>query len=130
MSMSEHRSLAQSGTAQPFGTMSAYKDALAVEASSSDERWACAAEILSRGTGVVVLDRLVALRRGRRHLVCEVVDRTPLERRCEHEYEVLVENARRLLEASKLGGLLPDLPRRWSVVEDDGTGTRELWHEP
>jgi hypothetical protein len=110
--------------------MSAYKDAVAVDASSSDQRWALAADLLVSGTEVVVLEGLVALRTTPTHLYCEVIDPMPSARRCAAEYEVLVENARRALEASRLRGLRPDLPRRWLVVEDYGTGTMELWRAP
>jgi hypothetical protein len=110
--------------------MSAYRDALTVDADSSDERLALAAEILAKGAGVVVLEGIVALRPARTHILCEVVDPTPSSRRCEREFEVLVENAQRMLEASKLREHLPDLPREWLVVEDYGTGTAELWHAP
>lgn len=110
--------------------MSAYQDALLIDADSSDERLALAAEILASGRGVVLLDELVALRPAHTHLRCEVVDPMPSSRRCVHEYEVLVENAQRALDASRLRKLLPDLPRRWSVVEDCGTGTEELWPAP
>jgi hypothetical protein len=56
----------------------------------------------------------------------QVIDPMAAGRRCEKEFDVLVENGQRLLKASKLGALLPALPRRWPVVEDDGTGTSEL----
>ena len=51
----------------------------------------------------------------------------PHAHRCANEYEVLIENARRTLEGSKLYALLPQLPRKWVVVEDYGTGTVEVW---
>lgn len=110
--------------------MSAYKDALAIESGASEQRLALAAEILASGAGVVLLEDIVALRPSRYELLCEVIDTMPTAHRCANEYEVLVENARRALEASKLAALLPDLPRSWLVVEDYGTGTVELWHAP
>jgi hypothetical protein len=110
--------------------VSAYRDALAVDADSPAERFALAAEILTSGSGVVMLQQTVALRPTSTHVLCEVVDRAPSARRCENEFEVLVENARLLLGASKLFELLPDLPRRWSVVADDGSNTAELWRAP
>jgi hypothetical protein len=110
--------------------MSAYGDALTLGADSSDERVALAAENLGCAGGVVILEGAVALRRTPTHLLCEVIDTMPSARRCEHEFEVLVENGRRMLETSRLKAVLPDLPRRWSVVADYGTGTSELWHAP
>jgi hypothetical protein len=110
--------------------VSAYRDALAVDADSPAERFALAAEILTSGSGVVILDQTLALRRTSTCISCEVVDPAPSARRCENEFEVLVENARLLLGASKVAELLPDLPRRWSVVADDGSNTAELWRAP
>ena len=61
---------------------------------------------------------------------------TPLYRRTRQgmvltaQGEALLPHARRALEASKLQGLLPDLPCRWLVVEDCGSGARELWRAP
>jgi hypothetical protein len=107
--------------------MSAYKDALALEPGASDERVALAADVLADGAGVVLFEGFLALRPTGRELLCEVVDPMPSTHRCANEYEVLVENARRALEASKLRARLPDLPRKWLVVEDYGTGTIELW---
>jgi hypothetical protein len=110
--------------------MSAYREALAIDSDSSEERLALAVEILASATGVVMLEKTVALRRARTHLLCEVVDPMPSARRCENEFDVLIENAQRMLESSRLGERLPDLPRRWLVVEDRGTATVELWHAP
>ena len=110
--------------------MPADRDAFAVDADSPAERLALAAEILSGGRGVVLLEGVVALRSARTHLLCEVVDPAPSERRCENEFGVLVENARRMLEASKLRSFLPDLPQTWRVVEDNGTDLVELWRAP
>jgi len=107
--------------------MSAYKDALTLELSASDERVALAADILVNRAGVVLLDGLLALRPVGAELLCEVIDPTPFAHRCANEYEVLVENARLALKASKLGARLPNRPRKWLVVEDYGTGTTELW---
>jgi hypothetical protein len=108
--------------------MSAYRDALAVTSESSDECLALAAEILTSGTGVVMFEEVIALRRSRTQLICEVVDPMSAGRRCENEFEVLIENAQRKLEASRLRKFVPDLPRKWVVVEDFGTHPVELWH--
>ena len=110
--------------------MSAYKDALAIGTGASRQRLALAAEVLANGSGVVLLDELMALRHSDSELLCEVIDRAPSAHRCAQEYEVLVENARHALEASKLSPLLPDLPRAWIVVADYGSGTVELWRAP
>ena len=110
--------------------MSAYRDTIAIDACASDERLAAAAAVLASGTGVVLLDQHVALRPAQGHIRCEVVDPTPSARRCEQEYEVLLENARRALEASALRDLMPRLPLQWVVVEDQGTGIEELWPCP
>lgn len=101
--------------------------ALTIDATASDEQLALAAERLSHRDGVVVLDGRVALRSTSRSLVCEVIDPWPSTHRCAEEYAVMVENARRALEASRLGAVLPDLPREWRVVEVRGTDTTEMW---
>ncbi len=110
--------------------MSAYRHAVAVDAGASDQRLALAAEILSSQAGVVLFESILALRSTRTHLLCEVIDPTPSARRCATEYEVLVENARRAFEASKLRERLAHRPCRWVVVEDTGTDAVEVWHEP
>jgi len=73
--------------------MTAYRHAFFIDANSSDERLELAAEILATGAGVVMFDKTVALRPTPACLLCEVVDPAPTSRRCENEYEVLVENA-------------------------------------
>ncbi len=93
----------------------------------SDQRFALAAKTLAAGESVVMFEGTLVLRPARGELVCEVVDPAPAARRCANEYEVLVENAQRAFEASKLGTLLPHLRRRWLVVGDTGAGTTELW---
>lgn len=107
--------------------MSAYKNALAIDTDSSDRQLALAADILGGHEGVVLLEGLIALRTLRTHLRCEVLDPSPAARRCANEYEVLVENARRVLQASKLRELLPNVPRKWLVVADHGMEATELW---
>ena len=110
--------------------MSAYRDALSIDADSSDQRLELAAELLAKGTGVVMFNDTVALRATPTCLLCEVVDPAPSSRRCGNEFEVLAENARRMLDASRLRKHLPNIPRKWLVVDDYGTGTVELWHAP
>lgn len=110
--------------------MSTYRDAISIDANSTNERLELAAEILATGAGVVMFDGTVVLRPTPTCLLCEVVDSSPTSRRCENEFEVLVENAQRMLDSSRFRKHLPDTPRQWLVVEDCGTGTRELWHAP
>ena len=110
--------------------MSAYKDALSIQPDASDERLALAAEMLAKGTGVVLFEGIAALYRKGNELRCEIVDPMPTAHRCAMEYEVLVENARLALEASKLDALVPELPRTWLVVNDFETGAMELWRAP
>lgn len=107
--------------------MSAYKDALAVDDKSSGQRLALAAGILARSEGVVLLETRLALRPDHGAIQCEVIDPIPGAHRCAEEFKVLVENAQRMLAASKLGAMLPEKPLHWLVVEDYGTGTVELW---
>jgi hypothetical protein len=110
--------------------MSAYKDAFAIDDSASDEQLALAKEILASGRGYVLFERQIALRAIGAYLLCEVIDQEPSAHRCSNEYEVLVENAQRALEASRLQKFLPALPLKWLVVEDSDAGIEELWHAP
>lgn len=110
--------------------MSTYEHALVIDPDCSDERLAQAVEMLATGTGVVLVGGSVALRLGPGCLMCEVLDPAPDTRRCENEYEVLVENAQRMLDASRLRQHLPPVPYRWRVVEDRGADTLELWRAP
>lgn len=103
---------------------------LNLNAGSSNQRIRQAAEIVKKRRGIVVFDKILALRTTHNSLMCEVIDPTPDAHRCVNEYEVLVENAQKTLAGSELEQLLPDLPRRWSVVDKHGTGTRVLWHAP
>ncbi|HSD69987.1 MAG TPA: hypothetical protein VLB07_10555 [Woeseiaceae bacterium] len=107
--------------------MSSYRNALAVSSDSSEARLALAAEALASGTGLVLYEGIVALRCTGKQLLCEVIDPQPSARRCENEYEVLVENSQRLLEASPLRKHLPDLPCKWLVVDGHGAGEAVLW---
>ncbi|MEO8466915.1 MAG: hypothetical protein ABI640_16375 [Gammaproteobacteria bacterium] len=102
-------------------------DALAIETGDSDQRFALAANTLATGASVAMFDGALILRARCGELVCEVVDPTPSARRCANEYEVLVENAQRALESSKLDALLPRIRRRWVVVGDTGAHKTELW---
>jgi hypothetical protein len=110
--------------------MTAYRDAFHVDAGSPVGRLQRAAQVLAEGNGIVVLDGRLALRPTSRLLLCEVIDSASAVHRCDHEYEVMVENARRALEASPLFAMLPGMPRKWVVVADHGTGTVEQWRAP
>ncbi len=103
------------------------RNGLTIEIGDSDQRLALAAETLAAGESVVMLGGTLVLRPGRGELRCEVVDPAPSARRCANEYEVLVENAQRALESSKLSALLPPLRRSWIVVGDTGADATELW---
>lgn len=94
------------------------------------KRVARAAEVLASGTGVVLVEGIVALRPSAHELLCEVIDPIPSAHRCANEYKALIENAQRALETSKLGSLLPDLRRKWLVVEEFGIGTMEICRAP
>jgi hypothetical protein len=107
--------------------MSAHATALAIDDDASDERLMLATRILHDGDGIVLFKGLIALRRLRGQLLCEILDATPSSRRCAHEYEVLVENARRELQRSRLWQLLPAIPCTWTVVEDQGAAPKEVW---
>ena len=110
--------------------MSAYKHALAIDSHASEERLARAAGVLAGCKGVVMFEGALALYPTHSNILCEVIDPTPSTHRCADEYAVLVENAKRALEASKLRALLPGLPLKWSVVADAGKSTVELWRAP
>jgi hypothetical protein len=107
--------------------MSAYRDVLAIDDDSPDERIALALARLSSGQGVVLIGSTLALCPTNVEIRCEVIDPMPGAHRCAEEFKVLLENAARALAASTLGRLLPDRPLRWVVVEKRGSGTLELW---
>jgi hypothetical protein len=105
-------------------------DRLVVDDSSSDECLTLAEELLDNCSGVVTLEGVATFSPNADVIECTVTERNPNMARCEEEYRALVENAARALQSSKLGRRLPDRPLRWSVVDDVGTGTIELWHAP
>ena len=107
--------------------MSAYRDALVVDDSSTDQRLALAAAVLERCEGVVLFDGVVALRPTPHAITCEVIDPAPNAHRCAEEFKVLVDNARLGLANSKLSKRLPSRPLEWLVVDDYGSGTVQLW---
>lgn len=103
---------------------------LLIDDSSSEQRLTLAAELLDRCTGIVILDGVATLWPSPGEIECAVTEPTGTMARCDEEYKVLLENAARALQASKLGGRLPDRPLRWVVVDDYGLGTAELWRAP
>jgi hypothetical protein len=105
-------------------------DRLIVDDSSSDQRLTLAGEHLENCSGVVVLEGVATLWPRPDVIDCTVTEPAPAMARCEEEYKVLVENAARALQTSKLGRRLPDRPLRWAVIDDHGTGTIEVWHAP
>src|SRR5688572_11593642 len=105
-------------------------DTLVIDESSSEQRLRLAAELLDRCNGVVVLEGVVTLWPRPSEIECAVADPMPSIARCEEEYKVLVENAARDLQASKLARRMPDRPLRWVVVNDYGNGSVELWRAP
>jgi hypothetical protein len=104
-------------------------DAFVVDDTATPEHLAQAADLLDRCTGIVLLAPAIVLRPGVREIVCQVVDPAPAAHRCQEEYKVLVENAARALDRSKLSVLLPDRPLRWAVVEQRDSETVEAWSE-
>jgi hypothetical protein len=110
--------------------LAGYPGALCIQATSPDGDVDAAAERLASGTGPVLFDGQVVLRRAAGRLACQVIDRSPGMRRCAVEYEVMLENARRALEASALSGRLPSLVRHWTVVELRGDEVMTAWPGP
>jgi hypothetical protein len=102
-------------------------DAFAIDATATPERLAQAATILERCTGPVLFAPCLVLRPGAREIRCELLDVSPAAHRCEEEYKVMVENAARALERSKLGAMLPRRPLRWVVIEERSAGIVEAW---
>ena len=92
-------------------------DSVTIDPLSPEPLLERAARMLATRRSSVVLNGTVRLRPTAAWLLCEVIDPDPASRRCEHEREVLLENARRMLESSRLAGFLPDTPRSWRVVE-------------
>jgi len=103
------------------------KDALRIDEESPEARIALAAELLSDRDGVVVLGGSIALRPGPKEILCEVVEPAGTAHRCAEEYKVLIENAKRRLEASRLWAHLPPKRLRWVVVEDHAGGSQQVW---
>ena len=105
-------------------------ETLLIDDSSSEQRLTLATDLLDRCAGVVILEGVATLWPRPDEIECSVTEPSGTVARCEEEYKVMVENAARALQASRLGRRLPDRPLRWVVVDDYGTGTAELWRAP
>ena len=105
--------------------MSAYKNDLHIRANESGRRAQLAAELISTGRGVVVIEEMLALRPNDGELLCEVISRPFSD---VASYEAVVEDAKALLASSSLVAATASKRLSWLVVEDYGTGTLELWH--
>ena len=110
--------------------MSAEKQIVAIDADASGKPLALAARRLVEERRTVVLNDIVAISSRDAFLQCDVIDASPSMYRCETEYAVLVENARRVFEASTLHDLLPAMPCRWRVVASLDAGAESLWQAP
>jgi hypothetical protein len=121
------RSIAARPAHYPVLAVLRASSALNIEIGDSDALSALAADTLAGGKSVALFQGTLVLRPVRGALLCEVVDPAPSARRCANEYEVLVENAQRALESSKLGALLAHLRHTWLVIGDTGAGPTELW---
>lgn len=104
-------------------------DTLIIDDASSQQHLRLAAALLDRCGGVVVLDGVATLRPRPNEIECAVTAPVQAIARCEEEYKVLVENAARALQASKLAMCMPDRPLRWVVVDNHEQGSIELWRE-
>lgn len=104
-------------------------ETLVIGLGASEQRLALAADLLARCDGIVIVEGVGTLTPGPDAIECAIAEPMPGASRCEEEYRVIVENAARVLRASKLGHHLPDRPLRWVIVDDDGTGIIELWRE-
>ncbi len=100
---------------------------LVIDDSATEQRLALAAELLERSSGVVVLEGVVTLWPRPNEIECAVNLAMTAIARCEEEYKVLVENAARALQASRMGPRMPKRPLRWVVVDHYGKGSAELW---
>ena len=105
-------------------------DTLVIDESSSEQRLQLATELLEDCNGVVVLDGIATLWPRSTEFECAVAIPSHSIAKCEEEYKVLVENAARALQASKLASRMPERPLRWVVVDDYGNGSVELWRAP
>lgn len=106
--------------------MSAYRDALQIDSTSSRERIRLAFQLLQNGAGAVLLEGRLALRSMENEVLCDVIAHKP---RSAEGYRAIVTEARAALMNSFLWSAVEGKRLRWSVVEDYGTGTIALWEE-
>jgi hypothetical protein len=104
--------------------MSAYKDALHITVRESAARVALASELLASGTGVVVLDNLLALRPEAGRIICEVIANGIAS----SKYAAAVEAAQALLKRSTLFKSVAGKALTWLVVDDYGMGVSVVAH--
>jgi len=104
--------------------------AVSVEAGASPQEVREAAGTLLAGRGVLMPALGLALRVCGGVLRCELRDPEPRAHRCAVEYEVMVENCRRALEASDFAAHLPSLPKRWTVIDGSDPVPQTLWTAP
>jgi hypothetical protein len=86
-------------------------------------------QALKPGAGQLKINDQLVLHTTSSHLVCDVIVAAHSAWRCQHEFEVLVENARLALQASACNAALPDLPQLWRVMEQQGDAVTELWRQ-
>jgi hypothetical protein len=110
------------GLIQALAGMSAYKGDLHIRSDESGGRLALARELLATGQGVVVLDGILALRPDGGGILCEVIADGS-----ESDFASEVAGAQDLLARSTLDLHAISRKLQWLVVDDYGTGTRELW---
>lgn len=109
--------------------MPTYEHTLTINEYSPEQRLLQAAELLARCEGVVILEKIAALRPTPKEIICEAFDPEPGAHRCAEEFKVILENAQRVFAKSRFAHLLPRRPRRWLVVAADDPGTT-LWPAP
>lgn len=95
--------------------------------SVSKVSFAEAAKALKTGVGRVKVNEQLVLQTTGGQLVCDVLVDGGSAWRCEHEFEVLVENARLALRASAFNPFMPELPQLWRVVEMQEGAITVLW---
>jgi hypothetical protein len=109
--------------------MSAYKNALHVNADDHGQRMRLAEELLNRGE-TVVLDEELALRPVSDGLLCEVIASSGTDRKDLERVNRAIKRGKALLRSSQLGELVAGRKLTWLVVDDYGMGTRVLWQAP
>ena len=122
-----NRALLGGPSTSPLDGMSAYKDALYLDSTSSEQRLQLAANLLLTGEVVVLLEGCLALRPYGGRITCEVIDEWSEAQHSQAEYEAMLGRGKSLLFSSKLGSMIPLDRLDWVVVQDYGTGTTQVW---